>query len=187
MNVLTTCASPPELCSFSVSLLHAAAYRAAARWDKPENCLCLQAVEAKEGVEIQNETVTLASISYQNFFRSYPVCQALSHMPVAPGYLSCSLAFIMQPKIRACCLQKLAGMTGTAATEAAEFSNIYKLEVTEVPTNKPLSRTDNPDVVFRSEAGGPSRSALQPLAMLLTPAVCTFGHVRALYLSESAQ
>ncbi|CAK0755431.1 Protein translocase subunit SA1, chloroplastic [Coccomyxa viridis] len=79
-----------------------------------------QAVEAKEGVEIQNETVTLASISYQNFFRSYP---------------------------------KLAGMTGTAATEAAEFSNIYKLEVTEVPTNKPLSRTDNPDVVFRSEAG----------------------------------
>ena len=50
-------------------------------------------------------------------------------------------------------LQKLAGMTGTAATEAAEFSNIYGLEVTEVPTNKPLSRTDNPDVVFRSEAG----------------------------------
>lgn len=44
-------------------------------------------------------------------------------------------------------------MTGTAATEAAEFSNIYKLEVTEVPTNKSLSRTDNPDVVFRSEAG----------------------------------
>lgn len=50
-------------------------------------------------------------------------------------------------------LQKLAGMTGTAQTEAAEFSNIYMLEVTEVPTNRPLSRTDNPDVVFRSEAG----------------------------------
>jgi len=44
-------------------------------------------------------------------------------------------------------------MTGTAQTEAAEFSNIYMLEVTEVPTNRPLSRTDNPDVVFRSEAG----------------------------------
>ena len=53
----------------------------------------------------------------------------------------------------ACLLQKLAGMTGTAQTEAAEFSNIYMLEVTEVPTNRPLSRTDNPDVVFRSEAG----------------------------------
>ena len=50
-------------------------------------------------------------------------------------------------------VQKLAGMTGTAQTEAAEFSNIYGLEVTEVPTNKPLSRTDTPDVVFRSEAG----------------------------------
>lgn len=50
--------------------------------------------------------------------------------------------------------QKLAGMTGTAITEAAEFSNIYKLEVTEVPTNRPINRIDNPDVVFRSEAGG---------------------------------
>jgi len=56
-------------------------------------------------------------------------------------------------KFWACLLQKLAGMTGTAQTEAAEFSNIYMLEVTEVPTNRPLSRTDNPDVVFRSEAG----------------------------------
>ena len=65
-------------------------------------------------------------------------------------------------------------MTGTAATEAAEFSNIYKLEVTEVPTNKPLSRTDNPDVVFRSEAGGPSRPAQRQLAMLLTPAMCKY-------------
>ena len=52
-------------------------------------------------------------------------------------------------------VQKLAGMTGTAVTEAAEFSNIYKLEVTEVPPNRPISRTDNPDVVFRSEAGVP--------------------------------
>ena len=49
--------------------------------------------------------------------------------------------------------QKLAGMTGTAATEAAEFSNIYKLEVTEVPPNRTIDRTDNPDVVFRTEAG----------------------------------
>jgi preprotein translocase subunit SecA len=54
----------------------------------------------------------------------------------------------------------LAGMTGTAATEAAEFSNIYGLEVTEVPTNRPLARTDNPDVVFRSEAGELTASAL---------------------------
>lgn len=72
-------------------------------------------------------------------------------------------------------MQKLAGMTGTAATEAAEFSNIYKLEVTEVPTNKPLNRTDNPDVVFRSEAGGPSRPALRQPATLLTPATCDYG------------
>ena len=85
---------------------------------------------------------------------------------------------MVQPEIWACCLQKLAGMTGTAATEAAEFSNIYKLEVTEVPTNKPLSRTDNPDVVFRSEAGGPSRPALRQLATLLTPAVCKSAIVR---------
>ena len=117
----------------------------------------MQAVEAKEGVEIQNETVTLASISYQNFFRSYPVGQISSHLPTVLVCCSWRLAFIVQAEIWACCLQKLAGMTGTAATEAAEFSNIYKLEVTEVPTNKPLSRTDNPDVVFRSEAGGSPR------------------------------
>ncbi len=49
--------------------------------------------------------------------------------------------------------QKLAGMTGTAVTEAAEFSNIYNLEVTEVPPNRPINRQDNPDVVFRTEAG----------------------------------
>ncbi|KAL4443549.1 hypothetical protein ABPG75_011286 [Micractinium tetrahymenae] len=79
-----------------------------------------QAIEAKEGLEIQNESVTLASISYQNFFRAYP---------------------------------KLAGMTGTAATESAEFSQIYNLPVTVVPPNRTVSREDNPDVVFRSEAG----------------------------------
>ncbi|QDZ24222.1 subunit SecA of protein translocase [Chloropicon primus] len=79
-----------------------------------------QAIEAKEGLEIQNETVTLASISYQNFFRAY---------------------------------QKKAGMTGTADTERAEFESIYNLEVSVVPTNKPSQRTDNPDVVFRSERG----------------------------------
>lgn len=79
-----------------------------------------QAVEAKEQLPIQNETVTLASISYQNFFRSY---------------------------------KKLAGMTGTAATESPEFQNIYKLPVTVVPTNQTVRRTDESDVVFRTEEG----------------------------------
>ncbi|PSC72357.1 translocase subunit chloroplastic [Micractinium conductrix] len=79
-----------------------------------------QAIEAKEALEIQNESITLASISYQNFFRAYP---------------------------------KLAGMTGTAATESAEFSQIYNLPVTVVPPNRTISREDNPDVVFRSENG----------------------------------
>ena len=93
---------------------------------------------------------------------------------------------MVQFEIWACCLQKLAGMTGTAATEAAEFSNIYKLEVTEVPTNKPLSRTDNPDVVFRSEAGGPSRlkPSLATLALLLTYAVCKCAIVCEPYLKR---
>ncbi|XP_078444412.1 albino or Glassy Yellow 1 [Wolffia australiana] len=79
-----------------------------------------QAVEAKEGVEIQNETITLASISYQNFFLQFP---------------------------------KLCGMTGTAATESTEFESIYKLKVTVVPTNKPMLRKDESDVVFRSTTG----------------------------------
>ena len=79
-----------------------------------------QAIEAKEGLPIQNETVTLASISYQNFFRAFP---------------------------------KLAGMTGTATTEVQEFGSIYGLSVAPVPTNRPASRVDNPDVVFRTEAG----------------------------------
>lgn len=79
-----------------------------------------QAVEAKEAVTIQNENVTLASISYQNFFLQYP---------------------------------KLCGMTGTAATEAPEFKSIYKLTVTEIPTNRSMVRKDESDVVFRSEDG----------------------------------
>ncbi|XP_010522854.1 PREDICTED: protein translocase subunit SECA1, chloroplastic [Tarenaya hassleriana] len=79
-----------------------------------------QAVEAKEGLPIQNETVTLASISYQNFFLQFP---------------------------------KLCGMTGTASTESAEFESIYKLKVTIVPTNKPMIRKDESDVVFRAVNG----------------------------------
>ncbi|XP_027180858.1 protein translocase subunit SecA, chloroplastic [Coffea eugenioides] len=79
-----------------------------------------QAVEAKEGLPIQNETVTLASISYQNFFLQFP---------------------------------KLCGMTGTAATESTEFESIYKLKVTIVPTNKPMIRKDESDVVFRAANG----------------------------------
>jgi preprotein translocase subunit SecA len=76
-----------------------------------------QAIEAKEGTEIQPENQTLASITFQNYFRLY---------------------------------QKLAGMTGTASTEASEFSEIYKLEVAEVPTNKPVLRIDIDDEVYRT-------------------------------------
>jgi preprotein translocase subunit SecA len=74
-----------------------------------------QAVEAKEGVHIQNENQTLASITFQNFFRQY---------------------------------QKLAGMTGTADTEAFEFQHIYGLDTVVVPTNRPMVRIDNPDLVY---------------------------------------
>ncbi|WP_380182004.1 preprotein translocase subunit SecA [Kalamiella sp. sgz302252] len=77
-----------------------------------------QAVEAKEGVEIQNENQTLASITFQNYFRLY---------------------------------DKLAGMTGTADTEAFEFSSIYKLETIVVPTNRPMVRKDLPDLVYMTE------------------------------------
>jgi preprotein translocase subunit SecA len=77
-----------------------------------------QAIEAKEGVEIQNETQTLATITYQNFFLLYP---------------------------------KLAGMTGTAKTEEAEFEKIYNLQVTIIPTNKPSGRRDLSDVVYKTE------------------------------------
>ncbi|MGE0257886.1 MAG: preprotein translocase subunit SecA [Alphaproteobacteria bacterium] len=76
-----------------------------------------QALEAKEAVTVQNENQTLASITFQNYFRMYP---------------------------------KLAGMTGTAMTEAEEFGDIYKLEVIEVPTNLPVARTDTDDEVYRS-------------------------------------
>src|SRR6266478_3581406 len=76
-----------------------------------------QALEAKEGVTVQNENQTLASITFQNYFRLYP---------------------------------KLAGMTGTALTEASEFSDIYRLAVIEVPTNEPCIRADNDDEVYRT-------------------------------------
>jgi preprotein translocase subunit SecA len=76
-----------------------------------------QAIEAKEGVNIQPENQTLASITFQNYFRLY---------------------------------DKLGGMTGTAATEAAEFGDIYKLDVMEVPTNRPVKRIDDDDEVYRT-------------------------------------
>ena len=79
-----------------------------------------QAVEAKEGVEIQEENQTLATISYQNYFRIY---------------------------------KKLAGMTGTADTEAEEFHKIYKLDVSVVPTNKNMIRKDHHDLVYKNERG----------------------------------
>ncbi|HWF07456.1 MAG TPA: preprotein translocase subunit SecA [Bryobacteraceae bacterium] len=77
-----------------------------------------QAVEAKENVKIERENQTLATITFQNYFRMYG---------------------------------KLSGMTGTAETEAAEFEKIYKLEVTVIPTNRPLIRKENQDVVYRTE------------------------------------
>ncbi len=77
-----------------------------------------QAVEAKEGVKVAGENQTLASVTFQNFFRMY---------------------------------DKLAGMTGTADTEAAEFNNIYKLDVNVIPTNQPMIRTDFPDVIYKTE------------------------------------
>jgi len=77
-----------------------------------------QAIEAKEGVEVQQESMTLATISFQNYFRLY---------------------------------DKLAGMTGTAMTEAEEFHQIYKLDVVEVPSNKPITRIDRTDRIYRTE------------------------------------
>jgi preprotein translocase subunit SecA len=79
-----------------------------------------QAIEAKEGVEVQEENQTMATISYQNYFRIY---------------------------------KKLAGMTGTADTEAEEFHKIYKLDVSVVPTNKDMQRQDADDVVYKNERG----------------------------------
>jgi len=77
-----------------------------------------QAVEAKEGVKVQQETQTLATITYQNYFRLY---------------------------------KKLAGMTGTAVTEAEEFDKIYKLQVVVIPTHKPMIRADNADLIYKTE------------------------------------
>jgi len=79
-----------------------------------------QAVEAKEDVKIESENQTLATITFQNYFRMY---------------------------------NKLAGMTGTADTEAAEFAKIYNLEVLVIPTNKPMIRPDYPDVIYKTEKG----------------------------------
>ena len=77
-----------------------------------------QALEAKEGVEVQTENQTLASITFQNYFRLYP---------------------------------KLGGMTGTAMTEAAEFAEIYSLEVVDIPTNTPMIRLDEDDEIYRTQ------------------------------------
>ncbi|WP_422447595.1 preprotein translocase subunit SecA [Thermoanaerobacterium sp. DL9XJH110] len=79
-----------------------------------------QAIEAKEGVKVEHESKTLATITFQNYFRMY---------------------------------RKLAGMTGTAATEEEEFRKIYGLDVVVIPTNKPMIRVDYPDVVFKTEKG----------------------------------
>lgn len=79
-----------------------------------------QAIEAKEGVKVAHESKTLASITFQNYFRLY---------------------------------SKLSGMTGTAMTEEDEFREIYKLDVIEIPTNRPIKRNDHPDVVYKTELG----------------------------------
>jgi preprotein translocase subunit SecA len=79
-----------------------------------------QAIEAKERVKVAHESRTLATITFQNYFRLYA---------------------------------KLSGMTGTALTEEEEFGAIYKLDIIEIPTNRPLVRIDNPDVIYRSEDG----------------------------------
>ena len=79
-----------------------------------------QAIEAKEGVKVERESKTLATITFQNYFRLY---------------------------------KKLSGMTGTAKTEETEFQQIYKLDVVEIPTNKPMIRKDLPDVIYKTEKG----------------------------------
>lgn len=79
-----------------------------------------QAIEAKEGVKVEKESKTLASITFQNYFRLY---------------------------------DKLSGMTGTAKTEEEEFREIYKLDIVEIPTNKPVARIDLPDMVYKTQAG----------------------------------
>ena len=79
-----------------------------------------QAIEAKEGVTVARESKTLATITFQNYFRLY---------------------------------KRLSGMTGTAMTEEEEFREIYKLDVVEIPTNRPMIRKDLPDSIFRTEKG----------------------------------
>jgi preprotein translocase subunit SecA len=79
-----------------------------------------QAIEAKEGVKVERESKTLATITFQNYFRLYT---------------------------------KLSGMTGTAMTESREFEQIYKLDVVEIPTNRPMIRIDHPDSVYKTEQG----------------------------------
>ncbi|MBU1130816.1 preprotein translocase subunit SecA [Patescibacteria group bacterium] len=79
-----------------------------------------QAIEAKEGVKVQRESLTMATVTFQNYFRMY---------------------------------KKLAGMTGTAATESEEFAKIYNLDVTVIPTNKPMVRKDLNDSIYKNEAG----------------------------------
>ncbi|MCL1632274.1 preprotein translocase subunit SecA [Sporolactobacillus sp. CPB3-1] len=79
-----------------------------------------QAIEAKEGLDIQSESKTLATITLQNFFRMYA---------------------------------KLSGMTGTAKTEEEEFQSIYNMDVIEIPTNKPMIRVDNPDLIYKTQKG----------------------------------
>src|SRR5207302_7967454 len=77
-----------------------------------------QVIDTKEKVKVERENLTLATITFQNYFRMF---------------------------------KKLAGMTGTAETEATEFDKIYKLEVVVIPTNRPLLRVENADVVYRTE------------------------------------
>ncbi|MBR4393912.1 MAG: preprotein translocase subunit SecA, partial [Oscillospiraceae bacterium] len=89
-----------------------------------------QAIEAKEHVDVQKENKTLATITFQNYFRLY---------------------------------RKLSGMTGTAATEAEEFESIYKLDIIEIPTNKPVIRNDWPDVVYKNDIGK-NRAIIEQIA-----------------------
>ena len=89
-----------------------------------------QAIEAKEHVDVQKENKTLATITFQNYFRLY---------------------------------SKLSGMTGTAATESEEFDAIYHLDIIEIPTNKPVIRVDNPDVVYKNE-NGKHRAIIEQIA-----------------------
>ena len=89
-----------------------------------------QAIEAKEHVDVQKENKTLATITFQNYFRLY---------------------------------DKLSGMTGTAATEAEEFEAIYRLDIIEIPTNKPVARLDDPDVVYKNELGK-NRAIIEQIA-----------------------